>query len=136
MQARPKTFSEFLKQVIIVNRPGGGVKIVCKLKDYVMLETKLKPWNTPATRKSFLGNIYIREVLMRVNEMKHIQRPSGFDLLGRRRTYRTQPVVICDAVEGVNSETGEMGIMVTICYIHKFHNSTNAPFKTLITNLK
>lgn len=135
MQARPKTFSEFQKQVIIVNRPGGGVKIICKLKDYVILETKLKPWNTPAMRKTFLGNMYIRQILMRVSEMKHIQRPPGYDLLGRRKQFRSQPVVICDAFEGVNPETGEMQTLVTICYIHKYPNSTEAPFKTLIVNL-
>jgi len=136
MQSRPKTFTEFQKHVVIVNRPGGGVKIICKLKDYVILETKLKPWNTPAMRKTFLGNMYIRQILMRVNEMKHIQRQPGYELLGRRKQFRSQPVVICDAVEGVNPETGEMQTLATICYIHKYPNSTEAPFKTLIVNLK
>lgn len=136
MQSRPKTFTEFQKHVVIVNRPGGGVKIVCKLKDYVILETKLKPWNTPAMRKTFLGNMYIKQILMTVNEMKHIKRIPGYELLGRRKLYHNTPVVICDAVEGVNPETGEMQTMVTICHLTKYPNSTQAPFKTLIVNLR
>ncbi len=136
MQARPKTFTEFQKHVVIVNRPGGGVKIVCTLKNFVILETKLKPWNTPAMRKTFLGNMYINQVLMRVNEMRHIQRTPGYELLGRQKLYHNTKVVICNAVEGVNPDTGEMQTLVTICHMTTYHNSTRAPFKTLIVNLK
>lgn len=70
MKTRLKTFGEFEKQITIVHRPKGGIKIMCSLKEYVIIEKDIKPWNTPDTRMTFLANLYIKEILLSINPSK------------------------------------------------------------------
>ena len=132
MTSRPKIFSEFMAGITIVHRDNGGIKIICKLKDYVLLESRFKPWNTPDMRKTFLANLYIKEVLLKINISKYIQRPEGFELLGKRVLYRDEVVVICSWKELVDKETGELTKILTLA--GRFLSP--APFKTSINNVQ
>lgn len=127
MTARPKTFSEFYSGLRIVERPKGGIKLICLRNQSVLLETQVKPWNTPATRRTFLSNLYIKEILMRVNMSKKIRRPEGFELLGARCMYGNDVVVICGWKEIVNPDTGEIVKQFTLA--GRWH--TDTPFKAL-----
>ena len=66
MRTRYKTYGEFLKAITIVHRKEGGVKIICSLKRFVLIECNFKPWKTDQTKKTFLARVYIDEVLKKV----------------------------------------------------------------------
>lgn len=132
MTSRPKTFSEFCDGLRIVERPKGGIKLICMRNQSVLLETKVKPWNTTATRKTFLANLYIKEILLRVNMSKKVRRPEGFELLGARCLYGEQVVTICAWKEVVNPETGEIVKQLTLA--GRWH--TDTPFKALISEVQ
>jgi hypothetical protein len=132
MTSRPKTFSEFCDGLRIVERPKGGIKLICMRNQSVLLETKLKPWNTTATRKTFLANLYIKEILLRVNMSKKIRRPEGFELLGARCLYGEQVVTICAWKEMADPETGEIKKQFTLA--GRWH--TDTPFKAFETQIQ
>ena len=114
MKLRPKIFSEFMLGIQIAYPHGGGVKIICKLKSYVLVDTKHKPWNTPDTRRTFLANLYIKEVLLKLNISNKIKRIKGFELLGKKCFYREELLTICSWKEMVDKETGEMTKQLTL----------------------
>ena len=132
MQSRPKTYGEFESGFMIVNRPGGGVKMITKRKGFVFFESKLKPWNTPAMKTTFLKRLYIAEILMRVNLPAKIRRPEGFELLGARCIHRKERVVICAWKELVDSETGEQNKQLTLSGTWR----TGAPYKALLNEVQ
>jgi hypothetical protein len=132
MNIRFKTFSEFMNGIKLVNRPAGGIKIVCGIGDrYVLLESKFKPWNTPDTRRIFLVKMYLKEVLEKANPSKKIQRVPGFELLGKRCLYRDAVSIICDAVDMVDPDTGEMTKRLKI-----FNDNIRKPFSVFINNVQ
>lgn len=119
MKTRFKTYGEFKKAITIVNAIGGGIKIICNLKNYVLLETQYKPWNTKDMKTTFLVRLYIKEVLWKCQLSKFIQRTEGYELLGRRVMVGEQVAVIVNKVDVVNSETGEPDINLTISIMHR-----------------
>ncbi|HNU14056.1 MAG TPA: hypothetical protein PKI55_06305 [Chitinophagaceae bacterium] len=110
MKARFKTYSEFTSAIKIVYRANNGVKIICwvKGKEYVVLETSFRPWNSDKTRNGFLVRLYIREVLGKHIIGKRMKRKEGYELLGHRCFYLEQFFIICNAEEWVNTQTGEI----------------------------
>lgn len=132
MKTRLKTFGEFEKQITIVHRPKGGIKIMCSLKEYVIIEKDIKPWNTPDTRMTFLANLYIKEILLSINPSKRIPRQEGYELLGARCMYNDEMVVICSWRELVDKNTGEITKMLTLA--GRWRSPT--PFKVLISEVQ
>jgi len=132
MLSRPKTFGEFYKGITIVHRENGGVKIICKRGEFVILETRYKPWNSRDTKTTFLINLYIKEVLSKVDLSKKIKRPEGFELLGKRCLHNEQLLIICGWEEMANTETGEIVKMLTLAG----RWASPVPFKTPITNVQ
>jgi hypothetical protein len=132
MKSRPKTFSEFYAGIRIVERTNGGIKLICLRNQSVLLETKIKPWNTPSTRKTFLANLYIKEILFKFSLSKKIKRPDGYELLGTKCLYGEQVVTICGWKEVVNPETGEVVKQLTLA--GRWH--TDTPFKALISQVQ
>lgn len=110
MKSRYKTFSEFTSAIKIVYRSNNGVKIFCmvKGKEYVILETGYRPWNSEQTRRRFIIRLYIREILSKHSMNKRITRIEGFELLGQRCLYLDQLHIICSSEDLVNTETGEI----------------------------
>jgi len=131
MQTRFKTLSEFYKSITLINRPGGGIKILCRRNNHIIVETKTKPWNTPDTRHYFLVKLYIREILFGKNVSKRITRITGYEFLGRRCMYKDDICVIISWVEGVNSQTGEVMYNFTIS-----KGEQNHPFDVLSINIQ
>lgn len=127
MTTRPKTFNEFVKAITIVYNASSGCKITCNLKRYVLVECRVKPWNSVSTRRTFLINMYIREVLLKTNIPKCIRRPAGYELLGKRCLWRDQVVTVCAWVELVNPQTGEVTKELTLA--GRWH--TPVPFKAM-----
>lgn len=127
MNIRFKTYSEFLSATQIVYRSNNGVKIVCRIKgkEYVVFESKFRPWNTDMTKNGFMVKLYISEVLWGKSISKKITRRPGFELLGRRCMYHERMAVICSAEEMVNKETGE--VMQRLTLAHK----NERPFKIM-----
>lgn len=123
MQLRFKTYSEFLKGITIAYSEN-GCTIICKLKSFVLLDTKFKPWDTPATRKSFLVKMYAKQVLAKCNPSKKIKRIPGYEMLGKRCMHQDELSIICDAVELVDTQTGEQVMQYTI-----FNHWVGHPFK-------
>lgn len=132
MTARPKTFDEFIRAVTITYNAAHGCKIICNLKKYVVAECKTKPWNTVATRRTFLINLYIREVLLKSNLSKLMQRPAGYELLGRRCMYGNDIVTVCSWEELVNTDTGEVTKRLTLAG----RWGTPVPFKAMINEVQ
>ena len=132
MTARPKTFNEFLKRITIVSTEAKGCKIICDLKRYVLVECRTKPWNTPDTRKTFLANLYIKEILLRVNMSKKIKRPEGYELLGAKCMMNDNVYTICGWREVVDRDTGEIIKQLTLT--GRWNSPT--PFKVLINQVQ
>lgn len=131
MQTRLKTYREFVKAIVIAHDSNGGFKIICSLKRYKLCESKVKFWNTPATRKTFLAHLYIQHILWEKNIAKNIKRIPGYELLGKRCFYNDNLCVVCDAGDVVNSETGEVIKQLTLVSKIRQH-----PFKVLITEVQ
>lgn len=132
MTSRPKLFSEFLKGITVANTSNSGCKIICNLKQYVLVDCKFIPWNSKDTKRTFLSNLYIKEILMRVNLSKKIRRPGGYELLGARCLYRDQMLTVCGWQELADKETGEIVKQLTLA--GRF--GTPVPCKALITEVQ
>lgn len=130
MKARFKTFREFLND-IVMSHTEKGFKIICRTKKYLVIEGKIKPWNTPKTRTSFLAKLYIREVLLKHDLKKGMPRMEGYELLGKRCLYRDNICVVVDAVDLVDTNTGEMTKRLTLV-----NDNHSQPFKVLITEVQ
>lgn len=113
MQSRLKTFSEFLaKKKIIYRDDCTGIIITCM--NNVLIKTTIRPWNTPATKNTFLAKIYIEQVLKKKSLPDNIMRIPGFELLGKRCTFKNQTIIICSTNEVVDTQTGEVIIKATV----------------------
>lgn len=113
MRSRLKTFDEFLKKARIIYRDDcTGVIITCM--NNVLVRTTIRPWNTKATKHTFLAKIYIEEVLKKRALPDNIMRVPGFELLGKRCTFKDNTVIICSTREIVDTETGEMITKATV----------------------
>lgn len=130
MKTRLKIFTEFVNGLTIAYSET-GCTIVCKLKRYVLLDVKYRPWVSPQTRKGFLVKMYIEEILWKANPSKLIQRIHGFELLGRRCMHRDELSVVVDAADMVNPETGEMTKQLTIA-----NHWIKHPFKVYETDVQ
>lgn len=132
MNCRPKLFSEFKSGIRIVNRAGGGIKILCMRDKFVMLESKFKPWNSVETRMTFLKNLYIKEILQKINLSKKIKRPEGFELLGARCLYNDEVLIVCAWKEMVDPNTGEVTKQLTLAGRWR----SPAPFKIMMNQVQ
>lgn len=128
MTIRFKTFTEFNKRLLIVNRSDGGVNLVCRNPPLVVQSCVARPWNTPDMKKTFLVRLYIHEVLIRGGKLPHIKVAPGFEWLGKRCTYNEQEHVIIDAVEAAHKETGEMIMLFKIYPVSRYWGCKNHPF--------
>ena len=131
MRSRYRTFGEFMAGITIVNGETGGVKIICSLKNYVLVETKVKPWISPATRKAYLVKLYFKLILQHIALSKKIQRIIGYEMLGRRVFYQEQVAIIADAVEVVDQDSGEMTYKLRI-----FTDWNKPTFTTFLSNVQ
>lgn len=120
-----------MKAIVISHTQSGGYKIICTLKKYLLCESRQKPWNTPLTRKTFLAKLYIEEILKKHTMSKLIRRIDGYEYLGKRCLYKDNVCVVCDAVEVVHQETGEMTYLLTLV-----NNNRTQPFKILIAEVQ
>lgn len=80
----------------------------------VLVRTIIRPWNSPATKNTFLAKIYIEQVLKKKSLPDNIIRIEGFELLGKRGTYNNNAVIICSTNEVVDPETGEVITKATV----------------------
>lgn len=133
MKARFKTFREFLND-IVMSHTEKGFKIICK--KYLVTEGKIKPWNTPKTRTTFLAKLYIKEVLLKHDMKKGIARIEGYELLGKRCMYNDNLCVVVDAADLVDTSTGEMTKQLTIVNSGTAHWLRSQPFKVLINQVQ
>ena len=131
MKSRYKTYKEFIESITLVHDQQTGYKIICNLKSYVVVQSKVKPWNTPETRKSFLVKLYITQVLQKHTMSKRFPRIEGYELLGRRCMYNDYICIVCDSVELVHRETGEVKNQLTL-----FGDNRSNPFKVLINQVQ
>lgn len=131
MKTRLKTYKEFLAGIIMVNTTDKGVKFVCKKKNYVMLHAQVKPWNTVATKKSFLVRLYIKEIVQKINPSKKIARIKDFELLGGRCAYNGRTMIVCDKYEGVDPETGNMDTVLVVVHLSRTAFDRSDPFLLL-----
>lgn len=130
MKVRFKKFSEFVNGITIAYGDT-GCKIICNLQNYVLLDVKFKPWSSPKTRQIFLAKMYMNEVLAKANPSKKIQRIEGYQYLGKRVMYRDQLSIICDAIEMVDPETGDMTTQIKI-----FNSRLSHPLKVFINEVQ
>lgn len=131
MRARVKTFGEFVKAITIAYTQSNGFKIICNLKNYKLCESSVKFWNTPHTRKTFLAHLYIENILWKHTLSKTFPRKEGYELLGRKCFYKDNLAIVCDAIDVVNKDTGEVIKQLSIVTTNRQH-----PFKVLITEVQ
>lgn len=112
MKTRYKTYSEFTKQILIVEITEGalrgGVSIICRQQSFVILKTKFKPWNSKQTKRCFLSKLYFKEVLCKHVVSQLVPRIEDYQWLGRRVSYQGSPFVVVDGWEGAHKDTGEV----------------------------
>lgn len=97
-----------------------GVIITC-MKN-VLVKTTIRPWNSPDTRSSFLAKVYIEHVLQKKSLPDNIMRIEGYELLGKRCSYKEHTIIICSTKEMVDTETGEMITRATVVSDNKFRS--------------
>ena len=134
MTARYKTFAEFMRGIKVAYRVFGGCTIVYTAGKKKMLQRyNVLPWNSKETKRTFLARMYVNKILSQFEIANKIRRPEKYDLLGRRCKYHGDKCVIVNAVQVVDTSTGEVDEQLTLfCLDNKFRHS---PFKILKSQL-
>lgn len=115
MRSRFKTFGEFTKQIKIAYRTGEGKQgLVIAYRKDVIFKHDYKPWNSEATKKTFIAKLYIKNVLVPRPLSNRIARIEKYELLGKRCMFNDYLHIICDAEGVVNTATGEVGTRILI----------------------
>jgi hypothetical protein len=132
MRARFKTFAEFMEAIKISGKTTDGASgMLISCRNHVLCESKYRLWNSEMTKRAFLIKLYIREVLQKKNLSRNIVRIKGYELLGRRCFYNDFIAVICGWQNVVNTETGEVSVMLTLVNANHIN-----PFKVLINQVQ
>lgn len=131
MRSRYKTFKQFFEGIRIAYDSDGGCTIICKLKNFVILKTVSKPWNSKETKIRFLIRLYFEQVLEKINLSKKIQRIEGYELLGKRCYEGDYLYIICDCWDSTDVDTGE-----TIKKIKAFNKYNYLPTEFFINQVQ